>query len=78
MGCYIHKLATVSDMSYATCVSEWMKIKWNEMKWIAGQMVIVLTTIELLHTKVVGINKTYTVCEGRFVDAWWTIFKKTF
>ena len=32
-------------------------------------MVIVLTTIELLHTKVVGINKTYTVCEGRFVDA---------
>ena len=20
-------------MSYATCVSEWMKIKWNEMRW---------------------------------------------
>jgi len=41
-------------------------------------MVIVLITIQLLHTKVVGINKTCTVCEGRFVDAWRTIFEKNF
>lgn len=53
-------------------------IPWSLEFWISGWMVIVLTIIQLLHTKVVGINKTCTACEGRFVDTWRTIFEKNF
>jgi len=53
-------------------------VPWSLEFWISRWMVIFLTTIQLLHTKVVGINKPCTACEGRFVDTWRSIFEKNF